>query len=74
MQKAMLKVTTELRRLRRLSAVAVLVKLKLELKAAIAKDCIEAWDDCGVRLMTEPHNVELNGAVKSKSVVSECKV
>ena len=35
MQKAMLKVTTELRWLRRLSAVAVLVKLKLELKVAI---------------------------------------
>ena len=32
MQKAMLKVTTELRWLRRLSAVAVLVKLKPELK------------------------------------------
>ena len=31
----MLKVTTELRWLRGLSAVAVLVKLKLELKAAI---------------------------------------
>jgi hypothetical protein len=44
MQKAMLKVTTELRWLRRLSAVAVLVKLKLELKAAIAKEAtVSGW-------------------------------
>ena len=44
MQKAMLKVTTELRWLRRLSSVAVLVKLKLELKAAIAKEAtVSGW-------------------------------